>query len=655
MGRDAQTGQPRRPGRGCLRFITRCSLLAFKVFKVLTDNASLHSYFFWAGIIYFAAGIFVFLGEVAVHEFLCTLPAQTPNGQGLGCDNCYDELAMCRKESLCYKYATNLTIQITEALEGTLQFQHMTDATEDYTCISSVGSVIATNPAQWFAQFPGSSFEEMEESFKRVSTACINWNCEIAKNSLLHPDLSNISGYCTDVYGVKVFSPSTSCPCDVTVPNEELAMKIYLICAETKGIDEVKYRRYRDDLKRKSECFQYAMNQAEVELPTYNPLNQFSFDVFASSTLRTAVELAAESPFDILILFRDWEDKGTEREMQNMAIAIDFVCLAAHHTLVGDACDSLAESIFVGRSRQEFCHYCARVEVLLGIRCNGVQTTSTTTAGPVSARRAAAVEKSAGAPSNASYDNYAAAGGACTDTKEEVDATKFLAAESPYAEGGREAWSAMARRTQDLTADNDDYPEYTTTAWTKCTCYQQCMPGVKHRSVRCGAEKCMEPRPTETEACNCRHCTDCNTKANLLILAISFWVQGGLALLLALCFWMVLHLTEDDVCANIAWWKLGIGAVCKLLPLAVRVLVYVNLVQIMLLLFQAWMPTDWMANCRKSSALRMITLVTTACWLVQLGLGIYKKRSQSAPPWLFVPAGRGVMKLFCAPFRAIGP
>merc|ERR1712203_1069828 len=78
----------------------------------------------------------------------------------------------------------------------------------------------------------------------------------------------------------------------------------------------------------------------------------------------------------------------------------------------------------------------------------------------------------------------------------------------------------------------EELPENAVSAWSPCTCYFQCIPGVRTREVTCpDATQCADPEPSSFQACDCEHCADCQIDFQLFILEMILFAQAGVTLL----------------------------------------------------------------------------------------------------------------------------
>lgn len=209
---------------------------------------------------------------------------------------------------------------------------------------------------------------------------------------------------------------------------------------------------------------------------------------------------------------------------------------------------------------------------------------------------------------------------------------------------------------------NDNLPDYTTGSWSQCVCFQQCMVGVKKRSVSCSSSACKSPMPETQQQCQCTHCAACDVIFSLLLFALTLLIQGVSALLLCGAFFYAATVEEDDLADDrCCTWVCPCGCLCKWFPLLARFLVYFNLFHLIFLAVQAFVPVlpgeprfDY--DCKANSPFQFLVIVNAVFWVVQLGYGIYMKKYKPLPPQLHI--GRSSNKFIasiCLPLKGIGP
>jgi len=217
-----------------------------------------------------------------------------------------------------------------------------------------------------------------------------------------------------------------------------------------------------------------------------------------------------------------------------------------------------------------------------------------------------------------------------------------------------------------LTAAVSVNADYTVAEWTPCKCYMQCIPGVRSRQVNCYGgldptiDICNGDRPHSAEACDCDHCSDCDALFNVLIVMISFFIQGGVALL---CFLVFLHYEGQPWSIAIRWniFEKFAGFFIKNLPPIVRLLVVANFIQLLLLAVQALVPTsvlDYDSDCKTVSLLQAVSGISLAVCTLQIFFGLAARRVTRRPPWLFAPMSASlpaVLRPISRFMAALGP
>lgn len=202
-------------------------------------------------------------------------------------------------------------------------------------------------------------------------------------------------------------------------------------------------------------------------------------------------------------------------------------------------------------------------------------------------------------------------------------------------------------------APSPDLQDYSTTAWSTCTCLFQCIDGVKTRAVVCPpGERCKEPKPSMVQNCVCGHCSKCMLII-LKIIAYTSFGEVGFCLIAFLCFLKISKLGEDDfseigICTKI------VGCCCRGIPCIVKSLVWVIMYMMLFLVFEVVVP-NFQKDCSTSQNLKVATAIIAIVWGLQLLFGFTFKRFKKMPPWLHNPTTSNFMKMILAPLRAIGP
>ncbi|CAK9118626.1 unnamed protein product [Durusdinium trenchii] len=210
--------------------------------------------------------------------------------------------------------------------------------------------------------------------------------------------------------------------------------------------------------------------------------------------------------------------------------------------------------------------------------------------------------------------------------------------------------------TAPATAPASNLQEYTTTPWSTCTCYMQCIPGVRTRSVSCPAGvTCQEPKPSSAQSCVCKHCSDCDVLLFVLITAFAYLFQGVVSFLLWLGFLVVAFLEEDDYIDMSIGLKC-IGCFCKFLSIITKIMTYATMLLIILLTITALVPIgDAFSDCKDNATFTMLAIGGICVWVVQLIVGVYMHKYKPMPPWLHTASSSGIKRLFFKPLNVVGP
>jgi len=240
-----------------------------------------------------------------------------------------------------------------------------------------------------------------------------------------------------------------------------------------------------------------------------------------------------------------------------------------------------------------------------------------------------------------------------TPLKDLVANERRLASATTAAPG---AASSEEGSSSSLDSSLPDYDE--SQPWTQCICYQQCIPGARYRKVQCLHPACKDPKPATILPCLCADCSNCTYVDQFLFsISLMFFIQGAVALMVAMSFVYFLSKDEDDLASMNIIEKL-LGFLCKKLPPIVRFMSLVQFFLLAFMVFQTWAPVDFQSDCNESEMLRIITLVTMCVWLAQLVMGVLARRKTRMPAWLYAPArpgGVAIMRLVSKIVRLMGP
>jgi len=204
-----------------------------------------------------------------------------------------------------------------------------------------------------------------------------------------------------------------------------------------------------------------------------------------------------------------------------------------------------------------------------------------------------------------------------------------------------------------------ELPPYKVDVWSKCSCIQQCVLGVKTRDVTCEAKACMEPEPPSKETCTCAHCADCVVDMNLMIISFTFLLQGLIATMVCAAFAHFSSKDEDDLASLNICEKL-LGCFCKCLPLYVRVLTILSFFQLIYINLQTFVPTSILAlstDCNQVVPLKDTAMIASGVYVLQLAFGMGAKNTVAVPAWLYAPMrpGKGCRFKLKKFLRALGP
>mmetsp|Transcript_53434 Transcript_53434/g.153304 ORF Transcript_53434/g.153304 Transcript_53434/m.153304 type:complete len:577 (-) Transcript_53434:104-1834(-) len=211
---------------------------------------------------------------------------------------------------------------------------------------------------------------------------------------------------------------------------------------------------------------------------------------------------------------------------------------------------------------------------------------------------------------------------------------------------------------------NSDLQDYSVKDWSPCTCYQQCTPGVKTRVVECLTDLCKAPQPASREACICDHAAECQIDDRLIALLVIFFIQAFIALIIFLCYFRTLSHTEDDFIIMGFRKRIG-GFFYKQLPPFMRIMVLAQLFQVVWLVLDVWIigsaadpAGGYQSDCIASKDLRLVSIITSILWVVQVALGKCTKTYARKPDWLYAPersSNAFPLKQLRMMFRCLGP
>jgi hypothetical protein len=188
-------------------------------------------------------------------------------------------------------------------------------------------------------------------------------------------------------------------------------------------------------------------------------------------------------------------------------------------------------------------------------------------------------------------------------------------------------------------ASNDDYPEFTVGKWTKCTCYQACVQGVRTRDVTCLSSTCKAPKPEESEKCECKHCSNCQVLLSATIFWISFLTQSVVSILVWLSL-LYMGTFEEASLVSLSWFQWFLGFFVKQLPPLTRLLLIVNIGQAIFMVLQTWVPSTvikFEPDCNDVADLRFLSILLLSVIVVLILLGRLTRLFNKMMPFLYRP------------------
>lgn len=603
-------------------------------------------YFGFAGIVYGLAGTMALIMGDTVFVWLCTLPPQDQ------LCICPDTLLLCKKPP-CFRMAFNETVK-KDAKNSTLPYYEVLDeASKDKVCNEMASSATIKYPDQMVLA--------VHNPTAGVSSMCKKLHCRVFLNSYT-PSVMCANGL--------EKAAGEVCPCDDMVTTPANVVKINGYCFQ--GGDALKDLWYARVTRLTAQCLD---NNATsyCPAPAPGPLPPpVTHRRRVATTATAAADPAPSPPADGGAAERLLLSFEMEVPENDGLLSDDMLVSALDDAEAARLRDIISESTFVSLPNPstttdfigEGAADCG------GDDCNLVETEDTNDRPLGDANDDASQEQAMDSAFTSDWNRPATSGATSASNPTTVDlfpdesldvapspSTVFderrltapsPAAPSPGASSGGSSGAASA---------NDDLPEYAVTEWSKCTCYQQCITGVKTRSVTCPeGDTCKLPKPPAAEACMCSHCALCDMSLPVMVFTYVYWAQGGLAILVAALFALISKYDADDfVDAGILLKFMGCWL--KLLPLLLRVLVYVSLVFAMWIAVLAFVPLGFNADCLRNFNFFVLALILVGCWGAQLAVGMQVKRMNAVPAWLMSVASNNSKfgKYVMGPLRAIGP
>lgn len=578
----------------------RTGLVTARMAIVAVMAPSVHAYFWWCFVIYLICAVIILAERSPIQDFFCTLPPQDEvDGQdfgGQGCENCPSTLLMCEVGTPCYKAVMNITYQ-GYASEPKMQFhQDFLQASTDLVCNNIILSAFS----------PLDALKHIFRNMDDVNTGCIKYHCRVLKEALTNPDLINLEGgTCSNTWGTKgwggtMTGAADDCVCQtlVTDPdeiNEEIKTAVDGLCPN--ALDSMCDPMF----------YSYHFHWCDDE-PTPALAPPVSAPTMAPAS-PTAPPAPAPDP--------------------TMAPAPTMPCSAGggmcgfNSVAVTACCTGTCNDVGGG---QMYCLGGAAPpgECSAGGQICGINSVASYTCCTGTCRDAGSLMYCLDL--NRRLEE---GGGNCGGAGVSADCQRPATAEASH----HEASELVERRLQNL-------PDYTVTDWSECTCYQQCIPGIRQRTVDCLAAACQDPAPPSKESCVCDHCARCMIDTHLIVLEIMFFVQAGLAFLAFLCYLYINTMKEDQL-VKLSWARWSMGIICKRFPPMVKYLVLSTAITMVLMWCRIWAPQILSTNrdmeCWRSTALKTCTAVLMAMWFTQLWLTHQAKKFTRRPPWLYSP------------------
>lgn len=665
-------------------FLQRTARLSAKAVRAgLTP--SLVSYFFWIGCITSVFGGWALISYTPIEEYLCNIPGEVniTNGWTVGCGNCTDTLMLCDKSD-CWRHAFNLTWQLDASTANGQYYDAFQEAALDSTCNSLVLS--ADSPVSMLSNILD---RRLNPSKPQVSESCVTWNCRVLVRAFMRSLGSQLTGpgTCTnEIPSVKPSWQATECPCDEVAITMAQASSVRTLCgAMSAGLQTGVYSR---QLAAKDTCFSGSMAAAETAYPIES--GQFSTNINCQSVFEASqstlgwfadknyilANLATGATFDIPSYCRKVMCTAFVSTLQlpecnftGNAPLTSGVVTAANLGAIATECANEGmtltdESMCAEQSFNESA-YCVALfgsgrrlvdQGLSTFHKFELDTVIRSIAVPSEEQVANELQTSDEVGSqNAEKSLPRRFGHAALQEAvvgyEGVEVLQEDIQDELQECGGAGNFCSSERRLQTnptaapSTAAATNLQEYTTTAWSMCTCYMQCVPGVRTRSVSCPAGvTCQEPKPSSAESCTCKHCSDCDV---LLFGVVSF--------LLWLGFVIVAFLEEDDYTEMSIGLKC-LGCFCKFLPIITKLMTYVTMLLIILLSVTALVPIgEPFSDCKGSATFTVLAIGGVSIWVVQLVVGVYMHRYKPMPPWLHTASSSGAMKFIFKPLNCVGP
>eukprot|EP00927_Polykrikos_kofoidii_P002625 TRINITY_DN11052_c0_g1_i1.p1 TRINITY_DN11052_c0_g1~~TRINITY_DN11052_c0_g1_i1.p1 ORF type:complete len:633 (-),score=85.28 TRINITY_DN11052_c0_g1_i1:236-2068(-) len=604
---------------GRLRKFWLCAFGALTAVVKSNQNLSfrgrpnIQCYFLLSSIAYFSIGVIILIYTPQVKTFLCHVEANynASAGIGMGCDNCSHNIVLCHKPA-CLRSSFNITYKARASTQKMQYYEVFDQMNYDHRCLN-LGSK-AVNPSQFV--------ELIQSQGNNVGDGCLGFWCGVLETVLLENDLASGTGTtCTNKYGAKQAWNENVCVCQ----NEYN----FLLSGSSRANEIVQACSLMSLVIEKTNFA--PVPSAPTPVPTLNTTSETLTET-STTTMTTPAGSAKRLLMD-----------------QDRDFGVNWI----------DDQDGEVGGSWAGdHSRESRGNF--------GDDKNGVFRSERTDEHDQDFLEKWTDEHMRDFSGKWTDEQSRELGGNRTNDYPRGFHGNWADCAGGQSGDGCDVVAADRRQLQDTDAEiaraqNDKREKWSEGAWTACTCFQQCMKGVMSRTVECLALNCQDPKPPSKKSCECDHCADCSVLDNLNILNVTFVVQGGVALLVVLCFAYFESMKEEareETFIHLPFYLYPLGFLCKTLPSIVRLLILVNFCQISIIVFYTWLPTNIKRDCNASGSLKIVSMVTFLMLCLQLVAGQAAKRYTVTPPYLYSPVREHKFlpfKIISLLTRALGP
>jgi hypothetical protein len=680
----------------------------------------LEIYFFATAALYLTNAMLCMIMGAQTQAILCKIPGEynTSLGHTVGCGNCTDSLLMCDKQlktgGWCYKAAMNITVKKVTSGKKKSWKEPYEDASLDTVCNEKI--VESNDPVQMLSVV----LLARQTTPTVPSDPCVTWHCYVMLTAVNHKDLSDESGVCTNTEGAKPSHLVSSCPCNGVLITPTIANNLNNACGPDAASLKTRVFRTakglkNDCLKESLTAAQakvanaYSQTEKIADCATWLQSSNTHWDWFNSydqyvnggqrlpagitaasfaSCVTTFCVAFAEALGPSLSATCTWNTTDYIPLSTASAAKAVVICADKPHTVPSLTTVANIKAIVCDKNKQYLADWATAAglpsttnwtspplayictELTTTAAAGTTATTATTTADPASSRRLSDEEelkeavKSHTGPENcdgAAQTVDTPSSGQRLRLEDLYGGVPEMETDAQWQTPSPASSSNMVRLLQDAPAPSPppapDLPDWQVGDWSQCVCWQQCITGVKKRSVQCNAGSCKVPQPETKKKCLCTNCAACQVEMILMIFSLTLLVQGGCGLLLCLAFFWANSICEDDL-AEVRCCSLytPIGFLCKWFPLLSRLIVYVSMGQVLYLLLQAFVPFPMTYDCKANLPFQMLVAASALMWVTTITYGIYMRRYRPLPAQLFVARSSSkIMGKLCFPFRCIGP